>query len=484
MIQKYLKKYQGLQAPVKASLWFLICGFAQKGIAMFTIPIFARIMTEAEYGRFSVYHSWFSIVEIIIGLDIAGSVFTRGLIKNENHQDRFASSMMGLSTTCIALWTIVYFLFRNQICDLLDLSHFLTVAMIMEVWTHSAYLFWANKERANFRYKKLVLLTVMYVVLRPLFGICFVLWSDVQTQVEGRVVSIVLVNALLFVPLYVSIMRKGRQFFSKEYWLYALKFTIPLLPHCLSHVLLSQTDRLMINVYCGAEYTAYYSIAYTLATVLQILNQAVVVSLNPWMYRKMKNGEYGKIGKISYGFLALMVLANLGVVMMAPELMTIIAPASYQVAVWVVPPVMTSVFFMSLYSLFVIFEYYFEKTHYVTLATMMAAVLNVVLNALLIPRFGFVAAGYTTMVCYAMCALAHYCFMRKIARSFMNGAVVYNTKIILALTGVLLGASGVTMLLYEQTILRYGLLLVLAAVIFCNRKTFLQIAKSIKKKEE
>ena len=87
MIRKIRNYYRSLQQPVKASFWSLICGFGQKGISMLTIPIFIRVMSDAEYGRYSVYHSWLSIVELIVTLDLAGSVYTRGLIANENYQE-------------------------------------------------------------------------------------------------------------------------------------------------------------------------------------------------------------------------------------------------------------------------------------------------------------------------------------------------------------------------------------------------------------
>ena len=83
MLDKIRNKYDNLQAPVKASLWFLVCGFLQKGISMLTTPIFTRVMTDVEYGRYSIYNSWFEIVQIIVSLNLAAGVYTRGLVKNE-----------------------------------------------------------------------------------------------------------------------------------------------------------------------------------------------------------------------------------------------------------------------------------------------------------------------------------------------------------------------------------------------------------------
>lgn len=480
MLQKLKKTYQQLQAPVKASLWFLICGFLQKGISMLTTPIFTRVMTDAEYGRFSVYNSWFEIVQIIISLNLAAGVYTRGLVKNEHDQDGFSSSMLGLSTFCILIGSVIYGIFHNLINEWLGLSTVLMVAMLIETWAVSAYQFWSNRERVHYRYKKLVLLTLAYVILRPAVALGFVLMADTAHQVEARVVATVGVNVLLFTGLFVAIQRKGKRFFDKKYWLYALKFNIPLVPHYLSQIVLNQSDRLMINYICGPQETAYYTVAYTLAMVLQVLNTSISATLNPWLYKALKNKELKKIGAVSYSVLGIIAVFNAAIVLAAPEILKILAPGNYYAALWVIPPVTASVYFTFLYNLFAAFEYYYEKTHYVAIATMVGAVLNVALNALLIPKFGFVAAGYTTLICYILYAFAHYYFMKKVCKAYLDDYPVYNVKIIVAIGVGLLGCIALIMMLYNTVVIRYALLLGLLILAFVKRKTLMDLVTKIR----
>lgn len=483
MLSKLRSYYDRLSPPVKASLWFLICGFLQKGISLLTTPVFTRVMTDGEYGRFQVYNSWLGIVQIIVSLNLAAGVYTRGLVKNEEDQDRFSSSMLGLSTTCVLLWCVIYALFHKTINQLLDLSTGLMIAMLAEVWAHAAYQFWSNRERVNYRYKKLVALTLAYVILRPLLGVFWVMRVDEGHQVEARVFTTVLVNVVLFTGLYVSLTRKGRQFYNRKYWAYALKFNIPLVPHYLSQIVLNQSDRLMINKYCGAAETAYYSVAYTMAMVLQILNTSISGTMNPWIYKSIRDGKAKQIGPVSYMVLLLIAALNLAVVLAAPELLRLLGPERYQAAVWVVPPVTVSVYFMFLYNLFATFEYYFEKTHYVAAATVGGAVLNVVLNAVFIPKFGFVAAGYTTLACYILYAFAHYFFMKKVCMEYMPDTEIYDVRIILGLgLGLVICAFG-AMALYEHFWIRCSLLLVFCAGAVWKRKALLGLLKTLKRKK-
>ena len=470
MFKKAKSFYSNLSVQVKASLWFLCCGFLQKGIALITTPIFTRVMTETQYGKYSVYYSWFGILQIIVSLNLAAGVYTRGLVKNEDDQDRFSSSMLGLNTVCVLVWMAVYALLHDKISNLLDLSPLLMGAMLVDIWANSVYQFWSNRERVNFRYKKLVVITLISVIMRPVLGVIAVRSASEAYQAESRILTTVVINVLMFSILYVVITKKGKHFFDKKYWSYALKFNLPLVPHYLSQIILNQSDRLMIDQYCGPSYTAYYSVAYTLAMVLQILNTSISGTMNPWIYKSIKANEFKKIAGVSYMVLGLIAVSNLVVVAVAPELLLVLAPEQYQVAVWVIPPVTVSVYFTFLYNLFATFEYYYEKTGYVMIASMSGAVLNVILNAIFIPQFGFIAAGYTTLVSYLLYAIAHYLFLRRVSRVFMNNEKIYSLKVILMIGGGLIAASAGIMLLYSVPIVRYSLIAVLALVCLIKRQ--------------
>lgn len=478
---KLINKYKELSAPVKASVWFAICGFFQNGISMLITPIFTRVMLEAEYGRYSVYISWYNIISLIATLNLAAGVYTRGLIKNEDDQDAFSSSLLGLSTTSILVFTVIYFIFHHAVNDIVGLNTYLMISMFAEMWAISAYQFWSNRERVAYRYKKLVILTVAFVVLRPLISLIAILNVDTAHQVEARATAVILVNFTLFAGLYISIFKKGKKYFTGKYWIYALKFNLPLIPHYLSQIILNQSDRIMIGKYCTNAEVGYYSVAYTLASAMTIFNSAISSTMNPWIYRNIKSKNYSAIGRISNYILLLIAGMNLVIIFMAPEVLSILAPKRYRSALWVIPPVSAGVYFTFLYNLFATFEYYFEKTWWTTIGTVICAGANVILNAIFIPLFGFVAAGYTTLICYILYAFAHYCFMRKINKQFMDGYKVYNPKIILSIGAGLIICAGIMMLLYDYILIRYLMLLFTAVIVWIKRNSIISLFKSLKK---
>ena len=137
------------------------------------------------------------------------------------------------------------------------------------------------------------------------------------------------------------------------------------------------------------------------------------------------------------------------------------------------------VYFMFAYTFFAVIEFYFEKTKYVTYATMSGAVLNIILNYICIKLFGYMAAGYTTLVCYMLYTVAHYCFAQKICNEEMNGVRIYNLKTLLTITGAFMISGFLLMMTYNAPVIRYGLLVIVGVLAVLNRNKIIALLKSL-----
>ena len=132
-MNKIIEKYKQLSLPVKASLWYMVCNVINKGIALLTTPIFTRIMTEEQYGTFSVFQSWFSILIIFTSLNIFLSGYQKGLILYKNDIRRFTSSQLGLTTTITVFAFVLYILnipFWTKVFDLEPVLMYAMFSMI------------------------------------------------------------------------------------------------------------------------------------------------------------------------------------------------------------------------------------------------------------------------------------------------------------------------------------------------------------------
>lgn len=466
-LRKIINFYKNLPLPAKASFWFLVCSFLQKAISTITTPIFTRLLSVSEYGQYSIFNSWLQILTPIFCLNLFSGVYSQGIVKFESDRNKFSSSLQGLCFTLSLIWFVIYCSMKNFWNSLFSLNTTQMVSMFIIIWVTASFNFWSVDQRVDFKYRNLVLLTLISSILQPIVSIIFIINSE--DKVDARIVGMAMVQSALYIGTFFYQMFKGKRFFSKRYWLYALKFNVPLLPHYLSLTLLSSSDRIMINNMVGAKEAGIYNLAYSISMIMSMFNTALLQSIEPWIFKKLKERNLQDIAKIAYPSFVLIAVINLILILFAPEIVSIFAPKEYQGAIWSIPAVALSVFFTYLYTFFAAFEFYFEKTNYIAGATIIGAMINIGLNFIFINIFGYIAAGYTTLLSYILFAIFHYHFMQKICDTSLEGVRPYSLKFILCLSFLSVGIGFLIMLTYNYIILRYGLILICIFLIFYFR---------------
>lgn len=369
----------------KASLWYAICSILQKCIGLIVIPIYTRLMTEGDYGVYVVFQSWTEIVAIFVTLNLGSYVFNNGMMKFKNDRDGFTSSMLGLTGVIGIIWMVIFLIMPSFWSGVFGLAAPYAFLLILRCIVLPSYSYWSAKLRYEFKYKPVVILTLVLSIATPLVSIPAIMFST--DKVAAALVSQVLVMMIVYLVPLCSIIRRSRKFVSLEYWVFALKFNLPLIPHLLSTTILQQVDRIMISDICGAAYAAIYSVAYSAGLAMSFIHSAIVQALTPWMYQTIESGEYGRIQPVSTAILVIEGGASLFLTLLAPEIMMLLAPVEYYEGIYAIPPVAACVILMTTFNLFVTVEYYFEETMWVMVASIIAAALNIALNILLLPSF-------------------------------------------------------------------------------------------------
>lgn len=486
-MNKLIKKYRNMSEPVKASIWYTVCNIINKGIALLSTPIFTRILTEEQYGQFTIFQSWYSIIFIFTSLNLFLGGYQKGLLLFKDDKEAFTSSQLGLTTLITLLYGVLYCVCPILWSSLLELSPILMGAMFLELLFMPALEFWATRERFDFKYKKYVVISIAMTILSLGSGIIAVM--NTKYKVEARVYSDVFSKILFAGTLFIFLFIKGRKFYSKKYWKYALAFNIPLIPHYLSNYVLSQSDRIMIGKMVGNDKAALYSVAYTISTMMILIINAINSSLTPVIYKKLEEFENGvidskflekKIIAITLPICFMIAILCLLTMLFAPEVILIFAGKRYMEAIYVVPPVALSVFFIFLYSLFSNVEYYYQKTKLISVATFVSAILNLILNAFFIKYFGFCAAGYTTLVSYICLVLMHYIFYSLIIKTRRINRLFDIKKIVLVSICLLVIMVLVSMT-YRYMMIRYIFILIIIIICVLNKNKIQSIIYNMKR---
>lgn len=478
-MHKLINKYKEMSVPMKAAFWYTICNFINKGISLLSTPIFTRIMTEEQYGTFSIFQSWFNILIIFTSLNIYLSSYTKGLIAYEKEQKKFTSSMLSLTTLITLIFFVVYILNIDFWTKIFELSPNLMLAMFLELLFMPALEFWMAKERFDYNYRKVIAVSICMNIM--CLGLSIVAVVNTQNKIEARVFSDVFSKILFASVFFVIILSQGKKIFDKNYWKYALKFNIPLLPHYLSNYILNQSDRIMIGKMVGKVQAAYYSVAYTISTIMLLLVTAVNNALTPYIYKTIKDNKAEEIKSKINPIVILMAFLSIFIMALAPEIIRIFAGENYVDAMYVIPPIAASVYFIFVYSMFSTIEYYYQKTGLISIATSISAILNLLLNYFGIKIWGYYAAGYTTLICYLCLTVFHYIFYKKIIiKELPKIKEVYDMRVMIFAGIFILAVMIVMALLYKNIFIRYIVVLVILAYAIIKRDKIKDILLNLK----
>ncbi len=482
LMKKILQKYRDMSLPVKASLWFVACGVLKDAIDVLVTPIFTRILTKVQYGIFNVYSSWFQIVKIIFSLYLFSEVFNVGLVKFEKNRDRFVSATLGFVTALTGFYFGLYLILHETVNRIVGLPWYLVVLLFVHVLVFVPYYCWIRRERYDYQYRNVVVVSMLYVILQPVTALAAILWIKPSINPGcTRVIAAVGVQIVIGTVLYIGMMRRGRTFFDKSYWKYSLKTGIELVPFNLSKVILNQSDRLMINYFSGSGDTAVYSVAHSAAFVLQVVTEALNGAFVPWFYRRLKAREWTGVRNVINGLFVIVSVCVLGVDMIAPEIMKILGSKDYYEGVYCIPPLVFSVFLIFTYSIFTNIELFFGKNIYVTVASSVGMVVNILLNAIFIPKFGIIAASYTTLVGYLTICIGHFIFMERCLHAEkIKVTDLIDLRVIPAVAAVMLLFTVSCVLLYQADALRWAFIVVLLLAVIFTREKWLRLIKHLK----
>lgn len=261
------------------------------------------------------------------------------------------------------------------------------------------------------------------------WGVDGVLWADIAA-------STVFVMALS--PTLIRNLAPG---FSLPMLRSAAAFGLPKVPHGLAHQVLNFSDRKLIELFLALSATGLYHIGYMLGTGVKFFLAAFELAWGPYVYAQLDKPDAARtLARLAtYAFAAIVGCGLLNAVF-GRELLFLMATPQFHAAYPVIPIVVLAYVTQGFFALTSIGIGISKKTTYFPVMTLSAAVLNIVLNILWIPRFGIEGAAWATVAGYALMAVMGIYFGNKhypipyewsrLARIAVAAAIAYAVSLI------------------------------------------------------
>lgn len=438
---------------VAAGVGYTIGNVLSKGINFLTLPVFSRILLKEEFGVFNVFMSYDAILAVIIGLGLHMSLRS-AKADFEDRIDEYTASisliyMINLIVLCGLL--AMDSLGGRVISRLLNMPELALFLLIMYGFASGIITFFNVYVSLNYDYKSYLKVALFNSLGNVSLSLLLIITVFRFHKDIGRIIGAVSVAFVLSIFILLKLYKKAFPHIRIDYWKYALKISIPIVPHGIAQVLLSQFDRIMISNMVGNAATAVYSLAGNIKLILVIITDSISNAWSTWFFEKMKKKRILEIQKRSIQLCLMFVLFTVILMSVAPEIILIIGGRQYENSKYVAIPMIIDAFILFLYSVIVQAEYYTKKTNYIMAGTMVAAIINIVTNYVFIAEYGYLAAAYTTLFSYSVYLVLHIMISYRLVKFF-----VLPIQNLLLYISIVICVAGVDLLFIDSIGIRWG----------------------------
>lgn len=457
---------------IKSGSSYMLSNILISATSIVTAPIFTRLLTTSDYGIASNFAAWINIGLVIIGLGLPYSI-GNAIIDFPSDLNKYLASIQTLGSLMAASVLIIVILFKQQISVLMGIDQSLVLIIFIYLLFLPSVIFAQERYKFILQYKQNIFISILNTFGAITFCLIFILYIFNEHRYYGRIIGLILPMFLMGVFFYIQILRGGWSIHIRKYWSYALKISLPMIPHALAMVVLTQIDRIMILQICGSSDAGLYSFGFSYAILLLLFSNAVLQAYQPWLYINYKNNDLKSIKSSTNDIASGMCILTLIIIALAPEAIKILGARNFWAAKWVVMPIAIGALFQYIYNTYTGLELYHKKTIVIAIGTIFAALINYFLNLLFIPKFGYIAAAYATFASYLALALFH-----MYAYKLVTGKRVYDDKFIWTVAIITTILSFLIMNLYDYFVLRYLVLIIILVTFgYFQKKKMIAVIK-------
>ncbi len=444
-------KQEKKSSALTAGIGYTVGNILIKGINFLTLPIFSRVMSADEFGVFNVFMSYDAILFVIVGLAMHTSIRSansefRGRI------DDYTSSVSLIYLINALILTAVVALFGAGLSELLGFDRSVLYMLILFSTGSAILTLYNNRISLDYSFKKYLAVALVNSVGNVLLSLVLILTVFHSQKDVGRIFGSTLVIVALAAVLLVGMYRKAKPRCDKKFWKFGLKYSLPIVPHGVSQVLLAQFDRVMIRGMVSDAAAGIYSLAANIKLILTVITTSISTAWSTWFYTEMDHKNTSAVRKRATQLGALFTILCVGLMALTPELVLVLGGREYDLAKFVAIPMVLDAFVLFLYDVLVVGEYYAKKTVYIMVGTIIAAVLNVILNYVFILKYGFLAAAYTTLFAYVCYLVIHLFISRR-----LTGFYILPVKWLLIYSSIAAAMAAVALAFVDCLLLRWGI---------------------------
>ncbi|MCG8453876.1 MAG: oligosaccharide flippase family protein [Spirochaetales bacterium] len=448
-----------------SSVYFFSSIFV-KIIGFILLPVITAKLTVDDFGLYSNLKSIINVLSIFasFSFDVAYGRYIYEYEKVSDGPKILTSTVLNL----LILWAIVFIPISAFVVSKILISwksERIFVALLLPLIAISQQMIAIGNANFQSRHKtKLVvsLNTILYISLQVLSLIFLFVFNYGSS---GLLLSQYIINTVNLIYIFVKFFKDGLFSFNtfsfpviKKIYRYALGF----LPVNFSSWIFNLSDKIIISYFISLSATGKYSLFVQLISIIPITIQSIVVVFNPYFYRSMN--ERKNTEDIKRYFTIMIILLNymlISVSLLLPVIVKVFFIESYQENFEIIPLIALGTIFLSLRKIYSVVIAFYKKAVLFSLTGYIPAVVNLVLNLILIPIYGISAAAWSTMISYAFYGVSVFLISNRLHKfeiPLVRLLIMFFFAVIVAFASVRIDPISIKILLW--LICTFGILIV------------------------
>lgn len=273
-----------------------------------------------------------------------------------------------------------------------------------------------------------VILLVLFFAARSVFGFFL-------GMLIGEIIVLICLTCW-FVGKY-PVHPKG---FSADFFKEAISYGFPLIGLELASLFLAFSDRYLIQYFMGSESVGVFSVASSLCQyVEQFMTYPIFLAIIPiymelWVTRG-REGTSRFLEETLYYYMLIAIPVIFGFSAMSRDVVTLLASEKFLQAVGLIPPIITGFIAFGAFPLFAAGLFINKKTGAIALLVIAGSFLNIILNVILLPRYGLMGSAVAICASFISLIIALSCVSRiylplsvnlgHLAKCVISSAVMY-----------------------------------------------------------
>jgi O-antigen/teichoic acid export membrane protein len=395
-----------LRKLVGASAVYGLGSVLVRGLAFVLLPVYTRYLSPAEYGIVALTVTCTVVLGLLYPLGLRAAV-SRTYYESGTVGER--KERVGTLWIAMVLSAVVMALLLDRIGPSLAVALLPEVPfdpyLRLAVWTAFLGVLGLTPLvllQAQERPLAFVLLTLFTALTTTAVTVWLVVrGGGAQGYLQGALVG----AGLAAIPYLALTIGQIRPAFRMSILMPALAFGLPLVPHALAGWALEMSDRAILTRFLPLRDVGVYSLGYQLGAAMGLVTTAFNAAWVPFLFGTLKTeGEeaHPKLARLVTYYVAALCFVGLGWSLLVEHAITLIAGPEFREAYRITPWVVGGYVFGGLYLIPTNLLFWRQQTRVIPLVTLAAGAANIGLNLWLVPRYGAIAAAWSTLTAYAI----------------------------------------------------------------------------------